>query len=231
MDEDKELENKKLENMRLEDKESEYSELKNKELENTESEYEESENEEFEERELNSRPLRRPIRQRVEMPQKKERIKKWVAVCLIIMALCLDIAEIAISWIGFVVVGEILNILIWIIATITFFIIFQIIGVNRSSNVKNIGTDTVSKYGQKFILQLSTVFIEILPVDFTFILSFVWTIGIILTIVMTWQEDRGENPSVISAINEALNYSSMLSTFGSGFIGNKKLKKMRAPNQ
>lgn len=116
---------------------------------------------------------------------------------LIIMAICVDLAELAITWIGAIVIGAILSELLSIVAATAFWIIFQILGVSMSSNTK------------RFTISLTAFLIEIIPAfDAIPILSWAWTAGMIFTVVLTRMEDRGENFSVSGFLNETISFTS-----------------------
>lgn len=132
------------------------------------------------------------------MEEKREqRIKGWVAWMLVIMAFCVDLAELAITWLGAIVIGAILSEILSIVAAAAFWIIFQILGVSMSSNTK------------RFTISLSAFLIEIIPgFDAIPLLSWAWTAGMILTVVLTRMEDRGESFSVSGFLNEAASFTS-----------------------
>ncbi len=123
--------------------------------------------------------------------QKQQRIKIWMAWLLITAAIFLDIVEIILEWLGIGLLG--VNALITICASTVFWIWFLSLGVTYSSNTK--------KFGTAFIQGV----LEIIPgQDATIILSFAWTIGMILIVGMTRMEDKGEEPSISGGLLEGL---------------------------
>lgn len=133
-------------------------------------------------------PLRRPVRP---IPQEKQevkyRIKWWMGGALIIFAVCVDLAELAITWIGVVAVGGILSTIISTVAGFIFWVWYLILGVPAFGNPK------------QFAVRMITVAGEIIPFfDAIPILSWLWTVGTIITVIMTRSEDEGGTLSKIS---------------------------------
>lgn len=119
------------------------------------------------------------------------RISFFMAWALFITALLVDLAELLITWAGFVVVGGFLTSILSVAATALFGFWFIILGVNYSSNTK------------RFFTGLVTVLLELLPwVDAAPLLAFAWTGGMIITVGMVRMEDRGEEPTILGALRE-----------------------------
>ena len=75
----------------------------------------------------NQTALRRPVRQVAQQQEeKKERIKLWMGGALIIFALCVDLTELVITWLGFVAVGGILSSIVSVVAGFIFWIWFML---------------------------------------------------------------------------------------------------------
>lgn len=130
----------------------------------------------------------RPFQKKIYYQRKEEnpeRISKWTALFLIITAFFVDLVELFITYIGVVVIGGILSIIVSFGATALFGIWFAILGVNQSGNTKN--TSMLSK---KMLTQIGTVMAENIPFLDAIPLAFFWTIGMILTIWMVRSEDK-----------------------------------------
>lgn len=113
------------------------------------------------------------------MEEKRERIKVWMAAALIIFAVCVDLAELVVTWLGLVVVGGILSSIISLVAGFIFWIWFLILGVPAFSNPK------------QFVVRLATFVGELIPFfDAIPVASFLWTIGTIITVMMIRSEDK-----------------------------------------
>lgn len=119
-------------------------------------------------------PLRRPVRPVTEQQeQKKERIKKWMAACMIILALCVDAIQ---ALLTAVAIGVILSPIILVVAWFGFWVWFMILGVSFVSNPKKLLT-----MGTAGILE-GVPLLDALPV---------FTAGIATTVFMTMAEDKG----------------------------------------
>lgn len=154
--------------------------------------------------------LRRPVRS---IPQEKEevkyRIKTWMGAALIIVAFCVDLLELGITWAGVIAVGGVLSTLLSLVMGYVFWIWLMILGVSGFSNPKQFGTRVV------------TFLVEIIPaIDAIPVLSWLWTIGMIFIVVMARMEDRGENPSFLGAFGVILSH-----TGAGGMIIKKVLKE------
>lgn len=114
------------------------------------------------------------------MEEKKERIKVWMAAALIIFAVCVDLAELAVTWLGLVVIGGVLSSVISVLAGFVFWIWFLLLGVPVLSSPKHFAVRSVTFVG------------EIMPFfDAIPLVSFLWTIGTITTVLMIRSEDKG----------------------------------------
>ncbi|OHA94131.1 MAG: hypothetical protein A3E02_02005 [Candidatus Zambryskibacteria bacterium RIFCSPHIGHO2_12_FULL_38_34] len=129
----------------------------------------------------NQTALKRPVRQVAQQQEeKKERIKLWMGGALIIFALCVDLTELVITWLGFVAVGGILSSIVSVVAGFIFWIWFMLLGVPAFSNPKQFAVRAVTFVG------------EIIPLfDAIPFLSFLWTIGTIAAVLMVRSEDKG----------------------------------------
>lgn len=132
--------------------------------------------------EQNQRPaLIRPIRAIPQDPEKKkERIKAWVGVVLVLFALGVDISELVITWLGLVVVGGVLSTIVSLIAGFVFWICFMLLGIPSFSNPKQLAVKAGTFIGELI------PFLDAIP-----FLSFLWTIGTIVIVLMVRAEDRG----------------------------------------
>ncbi|OHB14884.1 MAG: hypothetical protein A2431_02945 [Candidatus Zambryskibacteria bacterium RIFOXYC1_FULL_39_10] len=119
-------------------------------------------------------PLRRPVRQIPEQQtEKRERIKKWMAVCLITVAVCVDLAQ---ALLTAVAIGAVLGPVISAVAWFGFWVWFMILGVSFVSNPK------------KLLSMGGAGIIEIIPV-FGALPAF--TAGVAATVFITMAEDKG----------------------------------------
>lgn len=125
--------------------------------------------------------VRREVRRIPEIQKEgTERIKTWMAVCLIIFAISVDLTEFLTTWLGLVQLGGLLSTIISSVAGFIFWIWYLILGVPAISNPK------------QFVVRFSTFIIEIIPfIDAIPFISWAWTIGTIVTIIMTRSEDKG----------------------------------------
>jgi len=119
-------------------------------------------------------PLRRPVRPVPEQQEeKKERIKKWMAACMIIVALCVDAAQALLTVLA---IGTILGPIISIVAWFGFWVWFMLLGVSFVSNPKKLMT-----MGTAGIVEIIPIF-GALPA---------FTAGVAITVFMTMAEDKG----------------------------------------
>jgi hypothetical protein len=85
----------------------------------------------MDENSIQKTPLRRPVRQfSQQQPEKKERIPTWMAISMIVVALCIDILTLI------PIVGSGVS----VAAYVAFFIWFKMRGVVFSKNFKNLGS-------------------------------------------------------------------------------------------
>src|SRR3989344_2803714 len=120
----------------------------------------------------NQTALRRPVRQVAQQQEeKKERIKLWMAACMIIVALCVDAAQAVLTLLG---VGLVFGPIISVVAYFAFWIWFLILGVSFTKSPKKLAA-----MGGGAIIEL---FLSFLPG---------FTAGITATIFMTKAEDKG----------------------------------------
>jgi hypothetical protein len=126
-----------------------------------------------------------------------QRIRLWMGWSLIMTALVVDLIETLLTWVA---VGVVLSPILSIGATFFFWIWFQMLGVSYTSNTKRFAITTIQAIA------------EIIPgLDVVPILSFLWTFGMILVVVMTRMEDRGEKPSIFGALSEVTNIGNLIS--------------------
>ena len=120
--------------------------------------------------------LRRPVRQfQPQQEERRERIKIWMAACLVIVAFSIDCFEMLLEWLGIGVFG--LSTLLSVCATVIFWIWFMMLGVSFTSP-------------KKLTTSVTTAGLEIIPgLDALF--GFIWTAGIIILVLMTRAEDKG----------------------------------------
>jgi hypothetical protein len=135
----------------------------------------------------------------MEQPQ---RIKIWMGWALIITALCVDLAELAITWIGVVAIGGLLSNILAVVAGFGFFVWFSLLGVNSSGNTKEL-TKKVMVQGGAFLAELIPGF-DAIP-----FLSWAWTAGMIITVIMTRMEDNGEKATITGALQKMTTLGSL----------------------
>lgn len=116
--------------------------------------------------------VRRTV-QRFEMPEKKERIKVWVAFALSILALCVDGAQALLTGIA---IGVVLSPIISVVSYFAFWVIFMILGVSLVQNPKKLAA-----MGGAGLAELIPLF-NALPA---------FSAGIITVILLTMAEDKG----------------------------------------
>lgn len=114
------------------------------------------------------------------MEEKRERIKVWMGVALVVFALCVDVAELVITWVGLVAIGGIISSLISLVAGFIFWVWFLLLGVPAFSSPK------------QFAVRFITFVGEIIPFfDAIPLASFLWTAGTIVAVLMVRSEDKG----------------------------------------
>ncbi|MBN2094082.1 MAG: hypothetical protein JW740_01800 [Candidatus Zambryskibacteria bacterium] len=130
--------------------------------------------------------LRRPVRQYTQDDEKKpERIKIWMAACLIIVAFCIDLTEFVLEWLGIGIFG--LSTLISVCATFIFAIWLKILSVGFFNSPKRLATSTL------------TPILEMVPA-LDALGGFIWTLGMVLMVLMTRSEDKGGHLAQIGQV-------------------------------
>ena len=105
------------------------------------------------------------------MEEKKERIKTWMAACMIIVALCIDLAQAILTAVG---IGLILGPIMSVVSYFTYWIWFLMLKVSFTKSPKKLATTGISA--------LIEVFLSFLPA---------FTLGVATVIIMTKAEDKG----------------------------------------
>ena len=121
----------------------------------------------------NKTPLKRPMMQRVELEEKKERIPLWLGACMVIVAACIDIFE---AVLDVLLIGEVLSPVISVCADVGFWIWFKIRGVDFTKNPKNLAA-----MGIQALIGI-TPGLDILPE---------LTLGVLVIVLTTRSEDKG----------------------------------------
>lgn len=107
---------------------------------------------------------------------REERISKIVGMAMIIVALCVDLFEMLLEWMGIGIMG--FSTLISTCASLGFWIWFKMYGVSFGTSPRKFGT------------YLSTSVLEVIP-GLDAIGGFIWTVGIAATVYMVRMEDKG----------------------------------------
>jgi hypothetical protein len=107
------------------------------------------------------------------MEEKKDRIKTWMAACMIIVAACIDIFE---AILDVLLIGEVLSPIISVCADFIFWIWFKMLGVSFTKNPKNF-----MAMGIQALVGL-TPGLDILPE---------LTLGVLTIVIVTRGEDKG----------------------------------------
>lgn len=110
----------------------------------------------------------------VEHPQ---RISNWMAFFLITLAVIVDILELIITYAG-LAFGGLLSLIVSIGATMSFGFTFAILKINKSGNSKLLVTQWATVIGENI------PYLDAIPINF------LWTIGMIITIIMVRSEDK-----------------------------------------
>jgi hypothetical protein len=116
------------------------------------------------------------------MQEKKDRIKTWVAACMIIVALFVDTVQLLLT---ILLIGVVMGPIISAVAYLAFWIWFKILGVSFMGSPKKFGTMGATVVGE--------LFLSFLPV---------FTAGITTVIVMTKAEDK-MSPSFGKLLNSS----------------------------
>ncbi len=108
--------------------------------------------------------------------------------CIVIVALFIDLFEMVTTWLG---IGIVMSVIIAPCATLMFWIWYKILDVPFLASPK------------KFATLAITSFVEIIPaLDAIPILSWGWTIGAIILVVMVRAEDKGGIIGQVANITE-----------------------------
>lgn len=107
--------------------------------------------------------------------EKKERIKIWMAACLVIVAFSADAAEFVLEWLG---LGLAINIVTTPAYTFLFWLWFKLLDVPFIASPK------------KFFTFAATCLAETIPA-LDAIGGFFWTIGTLIIVIMVRMEDKG----------------------------------------
>jgi len=126
---------------------------------------------------------RPPARIEVE-PERRQRIKLWMAWCLMIAAIVVDLVELIGGYISF----EIIASGVGIAAAAAFGFWFNILQVPYSGNTKRFVVSIVMNMG------------EVIPGLDAMPFWFLWSVGMLLIITLTRMEDRGEEPTILGAL-------------------------------
>lgn len=109
--------------------------------------------------------------------EKRERIKIWMAACIVTLALFIDVIELVTTWLG---IGIITSFVIVPPVTLIFWIWYKLLDIPFLGSPK------------KFATLAITCLVELIPaLDAIPILSFGWTIGAIILIILVRLEDKG----------------------------------------
>lgn len=120
------------------------------------------------------------------MEEKRERIKIWMAACLIVVAVSIDLFEMLLTWLG---IGVIITPVIVPCVTLIFWIWYKLLDIPFVSSPKNFANIT------------TTSLFELIPgLDAIPFISFGWTIGTIIMIITVRSEDKGGALGQISKI-------------------------------
>lgn len=111
------------------------------------------------------------------MEEKRERIKTWMAACIVIVALCIDLFEMLLTWLG---IGVFITPVIVPCVTLIFWIWYKFLDIPFVSSPKNFANLTI------------TSLFELIPgLDAIPLISFGWTVGAIIMVIMVRAEDKG----------------------------------------
>ncbi len=106
-------------------------------------------------------------------PEKKERIPLWMAGCLVAVAVLIDLIQAITTAFA---IGAFLSPLISVAASMLYWIWYKMLGISFVGNPKQLATFTTE------------CFLEIVPVADALPM---WSIGTIITIIITRSEDKG----------------------------------------
>lgn len=105
------------------------------------------------------------------MEEKKQRIKVWMAACMIIVALCIDGFQALLTFVG---IGLVLGPIIGVAAYFGFWIWFMLLGVSFIKSPKKLGA-----IGGAALIEMSLSFLP------------GFTAGVTAVVLMTMAEDKG----------------------------------------
>ncbi|MEK7642411.1 MAG: hypothetical protein AAB392_01310 [Patescibacteria group bacterium] len=149
------------------------------------------------------RPLysKQPLVEPVVEPEKKQRIKLWVAWFLCIVALVVDIIELVLFYLGDGLLVGLIGEIVAIGASFVFWVWFLILGVSYSSNTK------------RFMSSIVTYVLELIPALDGIPFWFFWTMGMALIITLTRMEDRGQEPTISGALGRMFAWTNPITMF------------------
>jgi len=131
-------------------------------------------------------------------PEQKQRIKLWMAWFLVLAAVLVDLAEMGITWGGLIFLGGIASNVVAFGAAALFTQWLLMLGVKMSGNTK------------QFMLSIVVLIAELIPgFDAIPIISWGWSFGMILTIMMTRMEDRGQKVTILGALGRITSWASI----------------------
>jgi hypothetical protein len=118
-------------------------------------------------------------------PESRQRIKWWMATCLISVALLIDAIQ---ALLTFMVIGAVLSPIISVGAAFLFWLWYQILGVSYIKNPKRLTT-----FGVQSLIEIIPA-IDIFPA---------LTLGNIITVLITRSEDKGGIISKVASVGRA----------------------------
>lgn len=107
------------------------------------------------------------------MGEANHKIKLWMAGCLVVVALLVDLFQFLIT---LVAIGVFLAPIITVCASALFWIWFKLLGISIITNPKRLATFGIESVG------------ELIPIVNTLPM---WTLGTVITIIITRSEDKG----------------------------------------
>jgi hypothetical protein len=110
-----------------------------------------------------------------ENQEHRQRIKTWMAICLIVTALAIDLVEALLEWLG---IGLVINLTTTPAVTLLFWLWFKMLDVPFIASPKKFFTLFVTSFG------------ELIPA-LDALGGFLWTLGTIIIVIMVRAEDKG----------------------------------------
>ena len=111
------------------------------------------------------------------MEQKRERVKNWMAACIVMFALCVDLFEMLLTWLG---IGVFITPIMVPCVTLIFWIWYKFLDIPFVSSPKKFANLTI------------TSLFELVPgLDAIPLISFGWTISAIIMVITVRAEDKG----------------------------------------